>query len=764
MGATPNRRLAAIMFTDVVGYSALSHRDEALAIELLAQHRTWVRELLAQHGGREISTIGDAFLIEFGDALAAAQCALAIQRRFGEYNATAPAARRIELRVGIHLGDVEYQENNVLGDGVNLASRIHGMAEPGGICVSEQVYHAVRNRTGFTFRSIGRPKLKNISTVLELYRLEPVVPGRAVPRARSLRPLAAILGAGLAALAVVAGLRFVPPAPPVGTPSVAVLPFENLSADPDNAFFTDGLHDSVIGHMARIRDFKVISRTSVMRYRGKPEHLRAIAAALDVAHVVEGSVQRTGGRLRVVVQLIDARTDAHVWSNEYERELSDVFAVQADIARQVAAAVHATLSPQERERIVQAPTTNPAAYDLYLKALLVQREWAHLPGPRLFEAATWIDQAIALDPQFAPAHALATYLHDALYWDGLDPTAARHQRAADAAAAALRLDPGRAEAHVAQALVLYHDRRYADAVRELEVAQELSPGSSEVQMHLVAVYRRQGRWAEALAAGKRGVWLDPLNEKMLEYYVSTLQGVRRYAEADAVLVRLQAVTAEPRLMPLRRAENHFWLTGDLEGFESALRALNVPPDDCATVAQRARIEPMRGRHVRAAETALGCKESSPEMPQEMWAALSYRDAGDLALARMYGERALRLLSTAAAETANPGRVKVNMALARTAMGDKAGALRDADAAVQATPASFDAVQAPAVLYFAASVHAMLGAHDRALAELRQVLASTFGAHAHEVRLDPAFDALHGDPRFEELISAHLPKPPAPPGS
>ena len=758
-GGSASRRLAAIMFTDVVGYSELSHRDEALAIELLALHRTWVRELLPAYGGREISTIGDAFLIEFGGALAAVECAVAIQRRFADYNAAAPAERRIELRVGIHLGDIEYHEGNVLGDGVNLASRIHGMAEPGGICVSEQVFHAVRNRSDLVLRSIGRQKLKNISTVLELYRLETSGPGARPRTARSAWPrrgLAIGAALALALLSIVAALRLVP-RQPAEIPSVAVLPFENLSADPENAFFTDGLHDSVIGHLARVRNLKVISRTSVMGYRGKHASLGKIADELGVAHIVEGSVQRAGGRMRVVAQLIDARTDAHVWSSEYERDISDVFAVQADLARQVAAAVHATLTPQERDRIDLAPTTNPAAYDLYLKALMVQRGWAHFSTERAFEGAQWVDQAIAQDPQFALAHALAAYLHDALYWDGIDPTVARHQRAVDSAAEALRLGPELAEAHVAQALVLYHDRRYSDAVRELETASELSPGSSEVEMQLVWVYRRQGRWAEALAAGQRGVWLDPLNEKMLESHLGTLQATHRYEEAEAMLARLQQAAADARWIPLRRAENRFWLTGDLDGFESALDALNAAPDDCTTVVQRVGVAGMRGRHAQAAEIALACKETLPEAPQEMWAALSYREAGDVARAREYGERALRLLSRAAAETANPGRVKIGMALARAATGDKAGALRDADAALRATPLSFDAVQAPSVLHFAAMVYALLGEPERALDALQQALALPGGPHAQEVRLDPAFEALRQNPQFEQVVAAHLPR-------
>jgi TolB-like protein/class 3 adenylate cyclase len=438
-GAAPSRRLAAIMFTDLVGYSALAHRDEALAIELLDLHRGWVRAILPPHSGREIETVGDAFLIEFPGALAALSCALAIQRRFAEHNAEAPAGRRMQLRIGVHLGDVEHRGDKVVGDGVNIASRIHGMAEPGGICVSEDVQHAVRNRAGFRFESLGTPMLKNIEAKLELFRVlapQPAPapsPQPAAAQRRMRGPLAATAGALVAAAVIAAvavwALRG-PPAPAM--PSVAVLPFENLSAEPDSAYFTDGLHDTVIGHLARVRNLKVISRTSVMGYRGKSAGLKAIARELDVNHVVEGSVQRAGGRLRVVAQLIETGTDRHVWSSEYDRDLADVFAVQADIARQVATAVHAKLTPQESTQIARVATRNAEAYDLYLRALQAWRR-VEIDEAVVRGMLESLERAVALDPEFALAHALLAQAHDSIHWFGGDPSAQREwQRTAAA--------------------------------------------------------------------------------------------------------------------------------------------------------------------------------------------------------------------------------------------------------------------------------------------------------------------------------------------
>ena len=761
----PSRRLAAIMFTDLVGYSDLSHRDEPLALELLRLHRDWVREILPRHGGREIGTVGDAFLVEFSGALAAVECARAIQRRFAEHNAGADASRRMVLRIGIHIGDVEFRDGNVLGDGVNIASRIQSMAEPGTICVSEQVYYAVRNHPGFDLRSLGTPRLKNISTPLEVFRLEtgaaPAAgPARAPrPPQRARRRLG--VAAGIVVLAGLAGVWWLArPAPPEQTPSVAVLPFENLSADPENAFFTDGLHDTVIGHLARVKGLKVISRTSVMGFRGKHANLHDVARALDVTSILEGSVQRTGGRLRVVAQLIDARTDAHVWSNEYERDVADVFAVQADIARQVAEGVHARLTPQQRARIERVPTNSAEAYDLYLKAMLAYREWSSLSNERSFEAVRWLDQAVTLDPDFALAWALLTYMNDALYWSGVDPVPARHKLAVAAADKALQLDPGLAEAHVARAIVLYHERQYDAALAALAVAGELAPGDGDVYLHRGAILRRQGRWMEAAETGQHGLWLDPLNVKVLDYYVGTLRALRRYREADQILARIEPLASNAREVRLRRALNRFHWTGDLAAYATAVEAeagAATAEETCFVSFAQQQVYAMQGRLTEAAEALLSCPEDFPESPKQIWAALDYHDAGDLVRARRYGAEGLAILEKLPPDSAHRGHIHMMRAFALVAIGDGNAALRAADEALRETPVSVDAVVGADLLPQAAEVHAMVGERERALEEIARALALPNGGHAHELRLSPGLRSLRDDPRFQKLMADHRPR-------
>src|SRR5215471_5796144 len=376
------RKLAAIMFTDMVGYSALSQRDDKLALELLEEHRELLRKVFADFNGMEIKTIGDAFLVEFNSALEAAQCAIAIQRALAKRDADAPAERQIQVRIGIHIGDVVHRDGDVYGDGVNIASRIEPLADAGGICVSMDVERQIRNAVETHFENLAPTELKNISVPMDLFRIvlpwekqaAVAAPSHAIPRARSNRGLLIAALLIVAALVAVAGGFYIfshrpgsttPPSAtasaPVAIPekSIAVLPFENLSHDPENEFFTDGVQDEILSDLAKVADLKVISRTSVMQYKaGAQRNLREIAQQLGVAHVVEGSVQRAANKIRVIAQLIDARNDAHLWAQTYDRPIDDVFAIQSEIAKAIADQLQAKLSPNEKKAIEQPPTTS----------------------------------------------------------------------------------------------------------------------------------------------------------------------------------------------------------------------------------------------------------------------------------------------------------------------------------------------------------------------------------------------------------------------
>ena len=774
--APPSRRLVAIMFTDLVGYSAMAHRDEGLAIELLELHRAWVREILPLHGGIEIETIGDGFLIEFAGALSAVECGVAIQRRFAEYNAAAPAERRMELRVGVHLGDVEHRGDKVFGDGVNIASRIHGMAKPGGICVSEDVHHAVRNRPAFQFTSLGTPPLKNITTPLELFELAPslslappaevavvkVPPAASAPVARPRRwlPLAVAGGVGAVALAFALGW-FARRAPAVDTPAIAVLPFENLSAEADSAFFTDGLHDSVIGHLSRVGGLKVISRTSVMGYRGQRPNLRQVASDLGVNSVVEGSVQRAGSKLRVVAQLIDTKTDTHLWSSEYDRDMADVFAVQADIAQQVARAVKVKLSPQEQASIKSVPTQNAAAYELYLRALVFQRR-PTLSPKETQEAIAWLDQAVQLDPDFAQAYAMLAHLHDYLSWFGFDGSAERRRLVGTNADKALALAPHLAESHVAKALHLYHgSRNYDAAIRELETARAQAPGSADVAFWLAPIYRRQGRWDEALANFQRAEALDPLSANILFEHASTLQSMRRYAESATVWERLVRIAPDDPTFPVLAAYDRFLRDGDLAALEQAVARAPVAANTDGTVCYFRHLAAMhRQRYDAAAAAGSECpppflsSSGGEQMPREFLAAMGqWLGSGRRQAPAAVGVR--KQFEGMLAANADLPVTRMNLAFVLLMLGERERALEHVGRALADLPVSRDAYLGTQLLLVAAQVRANAGDVEGALALLEQAVKLPAGGHVVELRLDPLLEPVRKDPRFEQLLARHF---------
>ncbi len=781
-GAQPSRRLAAIMFTDLVGYSAMAHKDEDLAIKLLEKHRQWVRELLPRFSGREIETVGDAFLIEFSGALAAVECAVALQRRFENYNEGAAYNRKMRLRIGIHLGDVEHAGDKVMGDGVNIASRIHGMAQPGGVVVSEDVQRAVRNRGELRFSSLGKPKLKNIETPLELFEVHA---GRKAGRTALIAGAKRKFGIPrwlVITVAIIVAINIFDsddekgPAIQVDreddeAPAIAVLPFENLSADADSIFFTDGLHDTVIGHLSRVSGLKVISRTSVMPYRGKQKNLRRIGRELGADHILEGSVQRAGGRLRVAAQLIEADTDTHVWSQEYDRDLKDVFSVQADIAKSVATAVHAKLTPQEAEGLAAVPTTSGPAYDLYLKALMMERR-TDSKEPEIKEAITWLEQAVALDPQFAPAYAQMAHLHDTLFWGGFDPSDARRAMVEQTANAALRLDPKLPEAHIGKALFHYHgSRNYEAAIDELEIARDLAPNNARVHFWLAPIYRRQGRWDDALESFDRATTLDPLNRQYLAERAGTLQMMRRYGEAGEAFMRLATLEADNPLTSIGPVFNRFLATGDLGPLKAATAKLPPGFDPyCQVTGLKATLAALERRFEEAARLGLSstCKEKwvptsgGTQIPieyyiaQVKWITSGRKTPPEAAKARAIIEGLL-------AKRPDAADVRMRLAGLLAMQGEKKRAVEEADRALADMPLSRDALTGAELLRNAVDVYANAGAEERAITELERALELPNGGHIQEVKLEPMLDPLRANPRFQKLLEEHRFPGTPPPG-
>src|ERR1043165_9898469 len=391
---TEQRKLAAIMFTDMVGYSALSQRNEQLAQELLEEHRALLRPLFARFNGTEIKTIGDAFLVEFHSALEAAQCGIEIQRALAKRNHDVPNDRRVEIKIGIHIGDVVHRGGDVYGDGVNIASRIEPLAGAGGICVSMDVERQIRNALEARFEKLAPTELKNISVAMDLFRI--VLPwetaakseGRG-PRAEggaksgSLATSAAAKWIGIATLLLPAvggcwwfvhqsgqtskQVSSLPRASTAATDqkSIAVLPFVNMSADKADEYLSDGISEELITALSKITGLQVKARTSSFAFRGKNEDIQKIGEQLHVSHLVEGSVAKAGNKLRITAQLIKISDGNHLWSDTYDREMQDIFAVRSEGAQQVAATLQIRLLGEDKQRLDQKPTENLEAYNLY---------------------------------------------------------------------------------------------------------------------------------------------------------------------------------------------------------------------------------------------------------------------------------------------------------------------------------------------------------------------------------------------------------------
>ena len=473
------------MFTDMADYTALGQRNEPLSLALVEEQRKLIRPILGRNNGREVKTMGDAFLVEFPNALDAVRCAYDIQRAAREFNISQPEERRIHLRVGLHLGDVVESQGDISGDAVNVASRIESFAEVGGVCLTRQVYDHVQNKFELPLTGLGVKLLKNVSTPLEVYKM--VMPWKEEE----------------------------PRPPGFATSRIAVLPFSNLSPDPNDEYFADGMTEEVISTMSRIEQFEVISRTSVMQYKKNPKSIREVARELNVGTVLEGSVRKSGNKLRVTVQMIDAERDRHLWVENYDRQLDDVFVIQSDVAKQVAEALKVRLLTADKKKLERVPTSNIAAYTLYLKGS------SYFNKTTVGDYGTAIDryeQAIDSDPDFASAHAELAFCYAQLGWFGMLPSREAEVKAKKYVEKALRLDDSLAKAHHVKGQILRsYDWDFGGAATEYRRAIELNPSCADAYGANALLMTFDRRFDEAISEAGRALELDPISGIASQY-------------------------------------------------------------------------------------------------------------------------------------------------------------------------------------------------------------------------------------------------------
>jgi TolB-like protein/Tfp pilus assembly protein PilF len=469
------------MFTDMVGYTSLAQKDEALAVELLEEHRTLVRPTFRRHGGRIVGIAGDAFVVEFPSVLEAVLCAADIQSKLTKRNDEVPHEREFLLRIGIHLGDVIHKGKNVSGDAVNVASRIEPLAPAGGVCVTAEVYHSVANKVNYEFESIGSPPLKNVATPIEVFRITNF--GRAVQAISS---------------------------QPASLPRnrIAVLPFVNMSPDPNDEYFADGMTEELIAVLSRTKDLGVIARTSVMVYKGRSRKISEIGRELSVSKIVEGSVRKAGDKVRLTVQLVDAQTEDHLWARSYDKELKDIFEIQSDIARRVGRALRVRLASEASSKLGRQVVKSDA-YILFLKGMQFRNK-ATEEGWR--KAIEFFGAAISTEPDFADAIAALSICHCWLAYFAFEPPGEGYEEAKKLAMSALKISDV-AEAHLSLFWVsFYHEAKWEEAEQELRRALELNPSSAEARNYYSFWLANFGRTEDAIVEAERALELDPLSE------------------------------------------------------------------------------------------------------------------------------------------------------------------------------------------------------------------------------------------------------------
>jgi TolB-like protein/Tfp pilus assembly protein PilF len=545
------------------------------------------------------------------------------------------------------------------------------------------------------------------------------------------------------------------------------LPFENLSRDPDNAFFTDGVQDEILTDLAKVADLKVISRTSVMQYRdAASRNLRTIGRELGVAHLLEGSVQRAEGKVRVNAQLIDARTDAHLWAQTYDRRLEDVFAIQSEIAETIADQLQAKLSPNERKAIQQPPTTDLTAHDLFLRArVLDDTVNSSNSRERLLEAITLLEEAVERDPKYYLAYCMMVEVHTDLYWAGFDPTPERLELARVALEKAEAIAPSAGEIHFEKGTYLYHGFRDYDGARaEYELAAKLLPNSGRVSLLLGAIDRRQARWDDAVRNFRRAIETDPRDAFIYEEAGSTFGGLRRYREAEQSLERAYALNpsdqfagaALAELPYLERAETAGW-RAHLNQVQRAGNAAAIPIFfiDCAR-AERDRAAAEQGLTLIPPE---GAADSVTDInwPRNWFAGLIARSFGD--------DEKARSAFTAARSVVLPTTQKlpdypggwILLGLIDAGLGNKSDAIAEGKRACELLPLSKDAWDGPSYVTSLALIYTWLGEKDQALEQLAVSARIPAGITYGELKMSPKWDALRGDPRFEKLMTSLAPK-------
>jgi len=787
--------IAYVLFIDIVSYSKLVTSEQRRLLELLNEI---VRECehfrAAEAKGRLITVpTGDGMaLVFYNTPEAPVECALEVSSAASEHP-------DLKLRMGIHSGPVSgvvdvSGRSNIAGAGINIAQRVMDCGDAGHILVSkhmaedlEQYGHWKRH-----LHDLGECEVKHgvRVSVVNLYTEDhgnPEVPQKfrqarkaAAPMVREKKGRGWIIAAAVVLIAalIIAAVLLSRRSASVGNrataasaipeKSIAVMPFENLSRDPDNAYFADGVQDEILTRLSKVADLKVISRTSTQHYKSAPENLPEIAKQLGVANVLEGSVQKSADAVRVNVQLIKAANDSHLWADTFDRKLTDIFSVETEVAKAIADQLQAKVTGREEQVMAAKPTDNPEAYDAYLRGLAYSLKAQNSPANSL-GAQKYLREAVRLDPKFALSWALLSYV-DALGYIGvtLQPTESLREEARQAADTALALQPNLGEGLIAKGFYYYaYLKDYPTAVRYFEQARSLLPNSSRIPESLAYVARRGGRWEQSESFFNEAERLDPRNVHLLTQHALSYLLLRRFPEAQRKLEQVLNITPDD-VDTLALKASIAQAQGDLARASALLGPLHPAADNTVALEtqayqailerQPALIIPRLKEILARPDMALGYFNGE----LRFWLGWAEEVAGDHAAAEASWRQARSELEPFLKEQSGNYSLMQDLALVEMGLGNKAAALSMAERAIAANPIEKDLVDGPDPIEILARVAAQTGEPDRAIAALQKLLSIPYEGALPTgnapltpalLRLDPMFDPLRNDPRFQKLAAS-----------
>ena len=771
-----SRQLAAIMFTDIVGFTTLMGNDEEKAIELLKKNRELQKPIIEQFNGRWIKELGDGVMSSFNTVFDAVNAAIKIQEACSVSN-------DFLLRIGIHLGDVIFENDDVFGDGVNIASRIVSLAEPGGIYVSGKIYAEIKNQKSIESVFLGMYDLKNVASSVEIFAISN--PGIAIPQKEKLKlkkkevplekkPSKKIIFS-VAAISIVlalSGFYFYNFNSKAGksdeAKSIAVLPFINLSSDKNDEYFADGMCDEILTNLSKIGDLKVISRTSVLQYKNTKKNLREIAGELGVNNILEGSVQKSNDRIRINVQLINAKTDEHLWAESYDRENKDVFSIQSEIAKKIAHEMNATLSEKEKSLIEEKPTMNLQAYDFYLRgnSYLEESFGVIATVEQLDNAERMYRAAFRLDPTFTEAYSKLIIANLSMYWSGKEADYSIYKiKAKGLLDSLLSLNSDKSAVHLAKGYYKYHgERDYNGALAEFDIAEKSNPNNCDVIIAKGFVYRRLGKLDDATKNFEKAAELNPNDKQSLFSLYETYLWNRKVDEGLLIIDKAIALTPDNAEIYRHKAEAYIDFKGDFKTARTILDNAGDYVNASKLTGAYTYLDFCQGNSkevIKAftllADSLLPSQSEILCYAQEL--AVFYKAEGKLDSSRKYFNKEKELMLSMMKKTPDDFRIHSNLGIDFAGLGEKEKALEHANRACQLMPPSKDAMIGVVPLESLALVYTFLGEQDAAIDILEKLLKMPRGFAVTSTiplyKMHPYWKSLQNNPRFKKMIKEEI---------